>query len=349
MKTCTLWNDHWKFVKEDAGPAAAADAHGKSVTLPHTWNAVDGQDGGNDYYRGTCWYVKKFARPPLEAGEEAWLEFRGAAMTAVVWLNGRKLARHEGGYSTFRANLAEALEDENVLAVSVDNGKNRAVYPQKADFTFYGGIYRDVYLLTVPAVHFALDYHGAPALKVTPKVSEDRKTAEVTVETWITGDAERVAFSLDGPKKDAAVNGGASAAMFTLENVHLWNGVEDPYLYTITAELPGGDTASARFGCRSFRADPEKGFKEGYFSVLDAMGEVKAHARAGAVLTELLEPLQAKVAEAYGDVAKNVQIPENIQKMMDRMSVQDSLKQMGSLVTPEFVHKLNAALNQVKK
>lgn len=79
------------------------------------------------------------------------------------------------------------------------------------------------------------------------------------------------------------------------------------------------------------------------------MGEVKAHPRAGAVLMELLEPLQAKVAAAYGDVAKNVQIPESMQKMMDRMSVRDTLKQMGGLVTPEFVHQLNAALNEVNK
>lgn len=88
--------------------------------------------------------------------------------------------------------------------------------------------------------------------------------------------------------------------------------------------------------------------KEGRFSILDPIGEVKAHPRAGAILMELLEPLQAKVA-AYGDVAKNVQIPEFMQRMMDRMSVRDTLKQMGSLVTPEFVHQLNAALNKVNK
>lgn len=89
--------------------------------------------------------------------------------------------------------------------------------------------------------------------------------------------------------------------------------------------------------------------REGCFSILDPMGQVKAHPQAGPVLMELLELLQAKVAAAYGDVAKSVQIPENIQRMMDQMSVQDTLKQMGRLVTPEFIHKLNAALNQVKK
>lgn len=260
MKTSTLWNENWKFVKEDAGPAGAAKIRGKSVTLPHTWNARDGQDGGNDYCRGTCWYVKRFPKPELKAGDEAWLEFRGIAMTAGVWLNDRKLARHEGGYSTFRVNLTEALQEDNVLAVSVDNGRNRTVYPQKADFTFYGGIYRDVYLLTVPDVHFALDCHGAPVLKVTPSVTENGRAAKVAVEAWVTGDADHVTFALNGQEKEAPVVAGAASAVFTLEDVHLWNGVEDPYLYTVTAGLPGGDTASARFGCRSFEMDPEKGF-----------------------------------------------------------------------------------------
>ena len=97
------------------------------MTLPHTWNAKDGQDGGNDYYRGTCWYAKQFARPDLAPGQQLWLEFKGAAMTAEVYLNGHKLARHEGGYATFRVELTGALQDDNLLTVSVDNGKNDTV------------------------------------------------------------------------------------------------------------------------------------------------------------------------------------------------------------------------------
>ena len=89
--------------------------------------------------------------------------------------------------------------------------------------------------------------------------------------------------------------------------------------------------------------------KEGYFSIKDSMGDVKAHPQASAVLNELIAPLQAKAAAAYGDVAKNIQIPESMQRMMDKMSVEATLKQMGKLVTPAFVHELNAALNQVKK
>ena len=252
------WNERWNFIQEDIGAAACASTAGETVTLPHTWNAKDGQDGGNDYYRGSCWYWKHFDRPAMADGEEAWLEFRGAAMTAEVYLNGQELAKHEGGYSTFRVNLTPAMAERNVLAVRVDNGKNRTVYPQKADFTFYGGIYRDVYLIRVPETHFSLDYHGGLGIKVTPVLSEDRKTAAVTVESWQNGGT--VAFVLEGQTIVAKSEGGHARAVFTLKDVHLWDGVDDPYLYTVTAELGSGDKVSARFGCRSIGFDPERGF-----------------------------------------------------------------------------------------
>lgn len=169
MRKQILWNSDWLFARGDTPEKATP------VTLPHTWNAKDGQDGGNDYYRGACLYTKAFAAPDHSDSEEVWLEFEGVAMTAVVTLNGQELVRHEGGYATFRVNLTPALAAQNTLTVAVDNGKNRTVYPQKADFTFYGGIYRPVHLLVVPKAHFALDYHGAPGLRVTPRIERQFK------------------------------------------------------------------------------------------------------------------------------------------------------------------------------
>lgn len=260
MRKTIDFNSSWYFQRQNNGPAFAL-AQGDAVMLPHTWNAKDGQDGGNDYYRGTCWYVKKFEKPELGAEEEAWLEFEGAAMTAEIFLNGKKLTRHKGGYSTFRVNLTEALVDgENLLSASVDNGRNRTVYPQKADFTFYGGLYRPVRLLVVPKAHFALDYHGGPGIRVTPKLSEDLQSAEVTVEAWISGPANRVRFTVGGKTLDAAVLDGHAQSVFRLGNVHLWNGVNDPYLYTARAELDSGDAVEVAFGCRTIGVDPEKGF-----------------------------------------------------------------------------------------
>ena len=259
MRTIMLLNTGWTFVKTAAGPLEAAKASGETVTLPHTWNAADGQDGGNDYYRGTCWYVRELDRPALEEGGEAWLEFSGAAMTAEVYLNGEKLGRHEGGYSAFRVDLTGHLREKNTLAVSVDNSDNDRVYPQKADFTFYGGLYREVRLICVPQAHFDLSYCGAPGIKVTPVVDLEKKSAQVIVETWQTGEGD-VTIAAAGQSRTVAPVDGHAQAVFTIENVRLWDGVADPYLYTAAASLPSGDQVSARFGCRKFEIDPQKGF-----------------------------------------------------------------------------------------
>ena len=261
MRTQTDWNQGWHFMRQDCGPALTL-AHGTAVTLPHTWNAQDGTDGGNDYYRGRCWYVKKFYAPHLADGEQLWVEFEGAAMTAEVFCNDKSIAKHTGGYSTFRAELTPWLKPgENLLAVSVDNSENDSVYPQKADFTFYGGLYRPVYLVTVPAAHFALSYHGGKGVKVTPVVNPEARRAVVTVEAYTeNADGETVTFSVAGQTLAAAVENGRAQAVFTLENVHLWDGVDDPYLYTLTASLSSGDTIGTRFGCRTIAFDAGKGF-----------------------------------------------------------------------------------------
>ena len=257
-KTILLNHSNWHFTKENPGIPAAV--MGEAITLPHTWNAVDGQDGGNDYYRGTCWYTLALKKPVIPAGGKAVLQLDGAAMTAAVYLNGEKLAEHKGGYSTFRVDLTDHLKEENLLAISVDNRDNDTVYPQKADFTFYGGIYRDVTLHIVPAEHFALPANGAPALKVTPIVTDlAAKTVEVTLEAAVVG-AQSVTFALEGQSITAPVENGTAKAVFTLHDAHLWDGVEDPFLYTVSAKLGNGEEASARFGCRKFEIDPQKGF-----------------------------------------------------------------------------------------
>lgn len=245
MRKAELFNNDWKFIKED-------------INIPHTWNGEDGQDGGNDYYRGTCWYTKEFKRPAVSEDCEVWLEFRGVAMSAEVYVNGKALGQHQGGYSTFRVNITETLEDSNILTVSVDNGKNNTVYPQKADFTFYGGIYRDVYLIVVPKVHFALDYFGGSGIKVTPEIKDSN--ASILAETWVTGGDGEVKLTIDGKTQSIITDNGYGRGCFHIENVHLWDGLNDPYLYTVKAELNSGDSIEIEFGCRSFYIDSEKGF-----------------------------------------------------------------------------------------
>lgn len=251
------FNADWLFCKTADVPAALP-AGWKAVTLPHTWNAADGQDGGNDYWRGTAMYCKTFPKPTLEEDGKAYLEINGAANIGDVYLNGKKLSHHEGGYSTFLTDLTEALEEENLLCVSVNNAENDYVYPQKADFTFYGGLYRDVNLITVPAAHF----EGNPGIHVTPLVDLTDRTAKVFVEVWATGGS--VAVQIRTQCRTVEVVNGHASTCIQLDNVRLWDGVNDPYLYTVTADLLCGgkivDSVSARFGCRTISVDPERGF-----------------------------------------------------------------------------------------
>ncbi len=264
------WNESWLFTKDaslvkDNRTVAEADQW-EQINLPHTWNAKDGQDGGNDYYRGTCYYAKKLAKADCQ-GEQVYLEFEGANSSADVYVNGTLATHHDGGYSTFRVNITELLQEENDIVVAVDNAANNRVYPQMADFTFYGGIYRNVNILCVPNAHFDLDYFGGPGIQVTPVM--EGKDAKVEVISYFTGlaGAETLKYTIkEGDKVIAksTVAASESTANFTIENAHLWHGRKDPFLYTMEAVLMDGekelDSRTVRFGCRSFEIDPEKGF-----------------------------------------------------------------------------------------
>jgi beta-galactosidase len=263
MRKTILINENWKFVKENVGAAEVFTALGDKVNIPHTWNAIDGQDGGNDYYRGTCWYGKTFSKPELNNGDQVYLEFRGANSTAEVWVNNHKLCTHDGGYSTFRINITDALHEENELVVSVDNGPNDRVYPQMADFTFYGGIYRDVYMVIVPNSHFDMDYFGGNGFQITSEINE--KTAVVSLKSYISGEAEAVRYTISGVGNiEVPVIDGVASGSLIVSEVHLWDGVEDPYLYQAKAELIKNghviDQVDSRFGCRTFSFDKDKGF-----------------------------------------------------------------------------------------
>ena len=261
-------NRKWAFRKGVSAVPAEVPADWDFVNLPHTWNAIDGQDGENDYYRGTCMYVKTLDREEIPAADRYYLEIRGANSSADVYVNGEKLAHHDGGYSTFRVEITDQLKKGTQIAVAVDNAENDRVYPQMADFTFYGGLYRDVNLIAVSNSHFDLDYYGGPGIAVTPTVNGDK--ADVEIETYLTdckaGQTIKYTVLDKAGNTVATAETTADSPKVTVElsNVHLWNGRKDPYLYTAIAELCEGDKVidniSARFGCRTFKIDPEKGF-----------------------------------------------------------------------------------------
>ncbi len=239
---------------------------GERVNLPHTWNGKDGQDGGNDYFRGTCCYVKSIKKSELPEGEKYYLEINGANSSADVYMNGKRLAHHDGGYSTFRVNITATLREENCLAVLVDNSANESVYPQTADFTFYGGLYRNVNIIAVPDTHFALEQLGTPGIFVTPVVKG--KNAVVSLKTQaeelLPTDTVRYEIKDAGGATVCTAETSSTECEMTIENAHLWHGTKDPYLYTASAYIVRNgaeiDTVTARFGCRSFEIDPDKGF-----------------------------------------------------------------------------------------
>ncbi len=265
MRTIFNVNNGWVFSKETALPSTLP-TDWEAVNLPHTWNAEDGMDGGNDYYRGTCQYAKVIKKNELPTADRYYLEICGANSSADVYLDGKHLCHHDGGYSTWRVDLTESLKDESLLVIAVDNAANERVYPQVADFTFYGGLYRNVNIIAVCESHFDLDYYGGPGLAVTPKV--DGENAVINTRVYVTNkkDGQSVRYTITGREGNTVVSDTTDALEIdqTINGVTLWNGRKNPYLYTMTVELVEGenviDTVSTRFGCRTFKIDPELGF-----------------------------------------------------------------------------------------
>lgn len=267
MRQIYNFNTKWGFSKEALEAPTTMPERWNWVNIPHTWNNIDGQDGGNDLYRGTAFYAKELEKMDLPKADRYFLEIQGANSSAILYINGKKLANHDGGYSTWRVDITDALEDKNLFVFEVDNSQNDRVYPQNADFTFYGGIYRDLNIIAVNESHFDLEYYGTPGIKVTPEVVG--KDAKVEVEVFVKNakETQKLVYTL----KDAEGNVVAEketpvlerVASFEIENVHLWHGKKDPYLYTAEVCLKDEevlDNVSARFGCRTFEIHPENGF-----------------------------------------------------------------------------------------
>ncbi|MDO4306394.1 MAG: glycoside hydrolase family 2 TIM barrel-domain containing protein [Eubacteriales bacterium] len=271
MRNIINLNQGWRFIQKDAGLPESFPEDWEQICLPHTWNAVDGHDGNGGYDRGTYWYAKKFRTPkqPLEGGR-VYVEVLAAGQQAGVYVNGNKVIYHEGGYSAFRADITELCreEDENLLVIACSNERKDSVYPQSADFTFYGGLYRGVNLISVPEVHFDLDYYGGPGIQVTPKPCEDGGAVFEMVSWTVNADENfTVMYSVrDAEDREVACAvrpaGDAGVSVY-VPDVTRWD-IDNPYLYTVTATLQrrneAYDEVSVRAGVRSFSCDPDKGF-----------------------------------------------------------------------------------------
>lgn len=246
-------NSGWIFTKEGKP---------EKVNLPHTWNAVDGQSDRN-YYRGKCSYQKTIQR----YDGVTVLEINGANTRAEVFVNGVFAGEHINGYGMFRIDITPYLtKDENELLITVDNSSDSLLYPQVADFTFYGGLYRDVNIIcSLPETHLSLLDKSKNGVYITPMVNGD-----VYIKSYTEGDTsgttkEFEIFDADGASVAKGVySGDAEAVKLHVDGPTLWNGRENPYLYTLAARIKCGDEiideVKDSFGFREFEFDSEKGF-----------------------------------------------------------------------------------------
>jgi beta-galactosidase len=268
----------WQFMKGDVKDAEAFafdDRQWLPITLPHTFNAGDGESA--DYYRGPSWYRRSFEVKAVRSDRRVFVQFDGAALRSDLWVNGRYVGRHDGGHAGFRFDITRTLRaGRNQLAVRVDNSKIAGITPLGGDFTVFGGLYRPVSLIEVDNAHFDLKDHGGPG--VYARVGElNGEAATILVQVRVANDGRKrrrvpiVLTLLDAQGRAAAIGRrsielppnvvGTTQVRLDLARPRLWDGVRDPYLYRLVARLgDGGDEVAVPVGVRSFRFDPERGF-----------------------------------------------------------------------------------------
>ena len=276
-------NNSWKFIKKDEVKSVDKSYNDESwedVNIPHTWNAIDGANGF-DFYKGACWYRKEFVVEKLSQGNSVFIEFTGSNSITDVYVNGKYMGQHKGGYSTFRFDITDVVEfgRKNILAVKVDNTVVDDVYPQMADFTFYGGIYRDVNVVIANKVHFDLMDYGSKGIYVIQEDVKEEK-ASLTIKSKLVNDSEEDKkvrlwadiIDAEGDKvtyatTEVMLSKGETKIVtmpVSIENPILWNGRKNAYMYEAKVYMVSFndtvDELSIPFGVRYFEVDAEKGF-----------------------------------------------------------------------------------------
>lgn len=269
-------NTDWSFTKQPLTLHEVQADQGsllEGVQIPHCWNAIDGQNGGDNYHRGLCWYKKTLHVESVEEGKCYFIEVGAANSISHTYLNGELLGEHRGGYSKFRYDITKHLQPgDNELILSVDNSHVEDVYPLWADFTFYGGIYRDVNLVIAEDAHFNLMDMGSCGVYVSQRqVTEKQAQLEVKalVTNHSTAAAELLVQFVDRKENVVseactAVAGDETLVNLTIDNPTLWQGIENPYLYecrvylTVNGELK--DSLVIPTGLRYFEFHKDQGF-----------------------------------------------------------------------------------------
>jgi beta-galactosidase len=286
VRTETGLNQYWKFTKGTFDPSGTPNpaTHWETVSLPHTWNKDDVTDDVPDYYRALCWYRKNIAVSPDLKNKNVYLYFEGANQQTVVYVNGKKAGNHIGGYTAFCVQIDQYLNfdepNQNEIAVSVDNSFSPNIPPLTADFTFYGGIYRNVKLVSTNKVHFDMSDGAGGVYVTTPQVSAAMASVKVSaklikyvgfknklkvVSTVFDADGNSVAVKSTILPKDKLAESSVVQDITAIANPHLWS-TDDPYLYRVVTQVYNADTKelldelSNPLGFRWFKFDAAKGF-----------------------------------------------------------------------------------------
>ena len=279
-------NDGWKFTKGspfEAQMTGCDDSSWETVNIPHTWNDKDADDETPGFYRGPVWYRKQLFIDKSQEGRRAVIYFEGANQEVRFYLNGQFVGEHKGGYTRFCFDITPHLRygQENLFAIYVNNVYNPNIPPLSADFTFFGGIYRDVYLQFMNPVHIATnDYASSGVYIRTPEVNNSAASVEIT--TLLTNDmpqpteirVENIICDADGKevkKTQAEVKLAAGetktdiSKKIKIDSPRLWD-IDDPYRYMVYTRILDKrkgtllDEVVNPLGLRWFKFDSEKGF-----------------------------------------------------------------------------------------
>lgn len=245
-------NEPWVFTRtNDNRYASDPIGEGEPVSLPHSWNGKDGQGSDEPYYRGVCWYQYTLDWTPGITAKHLYLEIGAAGLIGQVYVNGSLAGESRCGYAMFRVPIASCLEEgENLIAIRVDNGSHNEVYPLLADFTFYGGLYRYVKLIAADDLHFDLMDHSRDGVYITP-LPADGRAYELTVHGQVVNESS---YPKDGNIRVRLQNRDGQTVMEleselqigkqtsfrlsgTIDSPILWDGIEQPYLYTVEVSL----------------------------------------------------------------------------------------------------------------
>ncbi|MEP3836429.1 MAG: glycoside hydrolase family 2 TIM barrel-domain containing protein [Algibacter sp.] len=353
-------NNNWEFYKGDLDLSNSSislnknDANWKTINIPHTWNNIDVTDDTPGYYRGVGWYKKSvFIEAEENKNNKTFIYFEGVNQVTNVYVNNKWVGQHKGGYTRFHFDITSFLKynQQNTIAVKVDNSHNVDIPPLSADFTFFGGIYRDVFLVKLNDVHFSMDDYSSSGIYVTtPEVS--KKQAKVKVKSLLKNEANvsktvsLVNRIIDKQGKTILTNtknvkftktekDKTILEEFSIEAPELWS-PDNPYLYQVITQIKDAktglllDESVQPLGLRWFKFDAEKGFfLNGEYIKLIGTNRHQDYLKKGNALTDEMHVRDIRLLkEMGGNFLRIAHYPQDptVLEMCDRLGILASVE-----------------------